>query len=194
MGSEVPTRWDPPGCGNCFLALTKPDHHSAAVTLTGPAPSTLRRTENLKVSGECKTASAARRPKKELVTCCWYPGVPARLPAAQPCLYTSHEACRHLSRGERQKQEENDEEKGKERIWKMKSPPQGQGAAWGKARRPQRTGAGRAKTQRKNNPSHTAVWRLRTQQPYPHPSWPPTHSPSQGQARAKLQHKTRPLK
>ena len=125
MGSEVPTRWDPPGCGNCFLALTKPDHHSAAVTLTGPAPSTLRHTGNLKLSGECKAASAARRPKKELVTCCWYPGAPARLPAARPCLYTSREACRHQSRGERQKQEENDEEKGKERIWKMKSPPKG---------------------------------------------------------------------
>ena len=29
------------------------------------------------------------------------PRGPARLPAARPCLYTSHEACRHQSRGDR---------------------------------------------------------------------------------------------
>lgn len=51
------------------------------------------------------------------------PRGPALLPAARPCLYMSHEVCRHQSRGERQNQKENDEEKGKERIWKMKTSP-----------------------------------------------------------------------
>jgi len=66
-------------------------------------------------------------------------------------------------------------------------PHQGQGAAWGEARRPQRRGAGRAgvggerQTQRKNNLSHTAMWRLQTWQPCPHPSPPPpTHPRSTG--------------
>lgn len=180
VGSEVPAAWAPSGCGNCYLALTKLDHHSAALTLTGPAPSTLRRTGNLKGSGECKAASAARSPKREQAAHCWYPGGPAQLPAAQPfsTCHTRHAGTKAVERDRIRRKMMKKKER-KEKIWRARSSlGRGQKAPEEEGREGR---CGGKETQRKNNLSHKAVWRLRTWQPYPHPSRPPpTHPHSTG--------------
>lgn len=90
VGSEVPAAWAPSGCGNCYLALTKLDHHSAALTLTGPAPCDPPANGRSKGSGECKAASTAK-PQREQVVHSWYPGAPLS------CLLPSHSL--HATRG-----------------------------------------------------------------------------------------------
>lgn len=140
MRSEVPAAWAPSGCGNCYLALTKLDHHSAALTLTSPAPSTLRRTGDLKGSGECKAASAARSPKREQVAHCWYPGGPAQLPAAQPfsTRHTRHAGTKAMERDrirrKMMKKKERKDLEGKEQPGERPEGPRGGGQGgpvWG---------------------------------------------------------------
>lgn len=116
--------------------LTKLDHHSAALTLTGPAPRPSGE-RYLKRIRRMQGSIGSAKPQERTRVHSWYPGGLTSCLLPSHSLHATHEACRHQSHGERQNQKENDEEKGKER-----KDLEGKEQPWGEARRPQRRRAG----------------------------------------------------
>lgn len=120
------------------------------------------------------------KPQEETSGTLLVPRAPPQLPAAQPfsTYHTRHAGTKAMERDRIRRKMMKKKER-KEEIWEGKEQPgRGQKAPEEEGREGQ---CGGKETQRKNNLSHKAVWRLRTWQPYPHPSRPPpTHPHSTG--------------